>query len=120
MKCMFLAKRAWPDILVGINFLSTRVPRSNKEDWKKLVRLVSYRKNTAELVLCLEADNVQELKWYVDASFGTHNDMKSHTGSIFTLGNKAIRNNSTKQKVNARSSTEAELSNNLDEEIYRV
>ena len=34
MKCMFLAKRIRPDILVGISFLSTRVLRSNEEDWK--------------------------------------------------------------------------------------
>ena len=60
-------------------------------------------------MLGLEADDAQELKWYVDASFGTHNDMKSHTGSIFSLGKGAIWNASTKQKVNARSSTEAEL-----------
>ena len=34
MKHMFLAKRARPDILVGIRFLSTTVLRSNEEDWK--------------------------------------------------------------------------------------
>ena len=105
----YMLKRARPDILVGISFLSTRVLKSNEEDWKKLVRLVSYPKNTAEVVLCLEADYIQELKWYVDVSFGTHNDMKSHTGSIFKLGNGAIWNDSTKQKVNTRSLTEAEL-----------
>ena len=83
MKCMFLVKRARPDILVGIGFLSTRVLKSNEEDWKKLVRLLSYLKNTTKIVLCLKADDIQELMWYVDASFG-------HIGSIFTLGNKAI------------------------------
>ena len=36
-------------------------------------------KDRAEIVLCLEVDEIQE-------HFGTHNDMKSHTGSIFTLG----------------------------------
>ena len=32
MKCMFLAKRAKPDVLAGISFLSTRVMRSDEED----------------------------------------------------------------------------------------
>ena len=109
IKCMFLAKRARPDTLVGITFLSRRVLRSNKEDWNKIVRIISHLKNTTGMVLCLEADDVQEIKWYVNASFGTHNDLKSHTGSIFTLGNGAIWNDSTKQKVNAKSSTVADL-----------
>ena len=72
MKCMFLAKRAQPDILLGITFLSTQVMKSNEEDWKILVRIISYLKNSKEIVLCLEVDDIQELKWYVDASFGTH------------------------------------------------
>ena len=119
MKWMFLAKRARPDILLGINFLSTRVMKSNEEDCKKLVRTISYLKNSKEILLCLEADNVQELNWYVDTSIGTHKDMKSHTGSAFTLGKGAIWNESTKQKVNARSSTEAELIS-IDDEISKI
>ena len=38
MKCMFLGKRARPDVLVGISYLSTRVLNLNEEDWKKLTR----------------------------------------------------------------------------------
>ena len=45
--------------------------------------------------------------------------MKSHTGAIFTLGKGAISSDSTKQKVNARSSTEAEL-NAIDEKISKI
>ena len=45
--------------------------------------------------------------------------MESHTGSIFTLGKGAIWNESTKQKVNARSSTEAELIS-IDDKISKI
>ena len=55
------------------------------KDWKELLRIISYLKNTQNIILSLEADETQVLKWYVDASFGTHNDMKSHKGSAFTL-----------------------------------
>ena len=103
MKCMFFAKRARLDVLLGISFLTTQVMKSNEEDWTKLVRIISYLKNSKEIVLCLKADDVQELKWYVYASFGTHKNMKSHTQSAFTIGKGAIWNESTKQKVNARS-----------------
>ena len=70
----------------------------NGDDWNKLIRLFSYLKSTINLVLLLEADDVQELIWYVDVSFGTHSDLKSHTGSVFILGNGAICNDSSKQK----------------------
>ena len=74
----------------------TRVLNLNEEDWNKVKRLLSYLKNTINIVLKLEADDYQELKWYVDASFGTHSDLKSHTGSIFTLGKGVICNDSSK------------------------
>ena len=109
MKCMFLAKRGRPDILTGVSVLSIRVQNPNEEDWNKLKRLLSYLKNNIDIVLKLEADDYQELKWNVDASFGTLSDLKSHTGWITTLRKGAICNNSSKQKVNARSSIEAEL-----------
>ena len=35
--------------------------------------------------------------------------MKSHTGLTFSIGPRSIYNESTKQKVNARTSTETEL-----------
>ena len=65
--------------------------------------------NTKEEKLILEADNTQTIKWYVDAAFGVHKDTKSHTGACMALGKGMICAFSNKQKVNSRSSTEAEL-----------
>ena len=45
--------------------------------------------------------------------------MESHTGIFFTMGKGAIMSASTKQKVNSRSSTEAEL-NATDEKISKI
>jgi len=59
--------------------------------------------------LTLSADNLKIIKWYVDASFAVHPDFKSHTGAVMTMGNGAIQSISRKQKLNTRSSTEAEL-----------
>ena len=64
---------------------------------------------TREHVLELWADDSQNLYWFVDAAFAVHMDFKSHTGSVFTLGKGCITSMSIKQKVNTRSSTEAEL-----------
>jgi len=70
---------------------------------------MSYLKDTVDDVLILEADNTQTVWWYVDAAFAVHKDMKSHTGAVMTMGSGAVIFLSTKQKVNAHSSTEAEL-----------
>ena len=49
------------------------------------------------------------VKWWVDASFAVHPDMKSHTGGVMTLGKGAVYATSTRQKLNTKSSTEGEL-----------
>ena len=109
MKGMFLCKRARPDIQPAIAFLSTRVRAPSKQDWDKLMRLMAFLKETENDVLTLELGDRQRIEWYVDAAFAVHPDYKGHTGAITTLGRGAFSAISTKQKVNARSSTEAEL-----------
>ena len=57
-----------------------------ESDWKKLIRMLEYLKGTSKLCLKLKADNLQVLKWYVDASFAVHPDYRSHIGAVMTLG----------------------------------
>ena len=47
--------------------------------------------------------------WNIDASFAVHDDCKSHTGASLTLGHGSVLSMSCKQKINTKSSTEAEL-----------
>ena len=68
-----------------------------------------YLKGTEDFVLKLSTDKMRLLKWYVDASYAVHNDLKSHTGGSFTMGRGTIYGRSSKQKLNVKSSTEAEL-----------
>ena len=49
------------------------------------------------------------IKWYGNASFAVHDNMKSHTGGLLTLGAGRIFNTSKKQKLVTKSSMEAEL-----------
>ena len=46
---------------------------------------------------------------YVDASYAVHKDFKSHTGAVISLGQGPVYVKSTKQKINSKSSTEAEI-----------
>jgi hypothetical protein len=108
-KALFACKRARPDIHVAVTLLCTRVRDPNEDDWKKLIRLLEYINGTRDDVLTLSADDLHVIKWYVDASFAVHADFKSHTGAIMSYGNGAAMTMSRKQKLNTRSSTEAEL-----------
>ena len=108
-KCLFVCKRARQDINPAIAYLTTRVRGPNQEDWKKLIKMLGFLKRTKKDVLHLSANSTTVLMWSVDASFAVHEDMKSHTGAVMTMGRGAIQSVSTKQKINACSSTESEL-----------
>ena len=80
----------------------------DEDDWKKSMRLMGHLKNTSKMVLTLEADKMNLMKWHVDALHTVHNDMQGHTGGTMTMGKGAIHSESTKQKLNTKSSTKLE------------
>ena len=51
----------------------------------------------------------RNMKWYADASFAAHKDMRSHTGGFMTMGTEGAYVQSSKQKLNTNSSTEDNL-----------
>ncbi|KAG7367822.1 hypothetical protein IV203_030565 [Nitzschia inconspicua] len=106
---LYLCKRARPDLQTAVAFLTTRVVAPDCDDIKKLGRCVRYLRRTAHLPLVLEASCVSNIRWWVDASYAIHPDMRSHTGATMTLGKGSVYSMSTRQKINTRSSTEAEL-----------
>lgn len=108
-KTLYTTKRARPDTCTAIAFLTTRVREPDVDDWKKLSHLMKYLRGTKELPLILSANGSGILKWYVDGSFGVHPNMRGHTGGGLSLGRGFPSVNSTKQKLNTRSSTESEI-----------
>ena len=108
-KLLYLGKRARPDLQLTVSFLATRVQSPDIDNWKKLGRCLRYLRDTASLALTLKADSLSEIRWWVDASYGVHPDCRSHTGATMSMGQGSIYSKSTKQKINTRSSTEAEL-----------
>ena len=108
-KLLYLSKRARPDIQLAVSFLATRVQQPDTDDYKKLGRCISYLRSTPKLELTLSADNMSVIYWWVDASFAVHPNCRSHTGYTMSFGKGSPINGSTKQKINTRSSTEAEL-----------
>ena len=108
-KALFVCKRSRCDIQPTVTFLCTRVKEPDQDDWGKLLRMLRYLKSTEDLCLTLEIDNTGLVRWWADAAFAVHKDMKSHTGGIMTLGKGASESICMKQKLNTKSSTEAEL-----------
>jgi hypothetical protein len=108
-KLLFLAKRVRPDIQLAVAFLCTRVKHPDVNGYKKLGRLMKYLEATIGLPLVLAMDKTGRIRWYIDAAFAVHNDMKSHTGAVMTMGTCAAKSQWSKQKLNTKSSRSQNL-----------
>ena len=116
---LYLGKRTRPDLLLAISFLCTRVQSPDEDDWKKLGRCLRFLKDTKEDKMTLEADGTNVISWWIDASFAVHPNLRSHTGATMSMGKGCPISISTKQKINTRSSTEAEIVG-VNDALYMV
>ena len=108
-KLLYICKRARPDIEPVVSYLCTRVSSSSKEDDTKLTRVLGFLEKTINDERIIGATDLNTLYTWVDASYGVHPDMKSHTGGNMSYGLGTLHTKSSKQKLNTKSSTEAEL-----------
>ena len=106
---LFLSARASPDIRTAVSFLCSRTKAPDEDDWGKLKRVLKYLYGTRHMKLCLTADSLHTLTWWVDASYAVHWDSRSHTGMVMSLGLGGAMSGSWRQKLNTGSSTKAEL-----------
>jgi len=83
--------------------------RARQDNWNKLAHLVKYLRGSRYMPLILSANGSGILKWWVDAAFAVHPNMRGHSGGGLSLGRGFPIISSTKQKLNTRSSTEAEI-----------
>jgi len=109
-RLLYVAKRVLPDILVVVQFLTTRVTKATEQDLEKLIRCLKYMEELEDPAIYLSARILElALRMSADASFATHADGKSHSGESLSVGKGPILTKSTKQKTVTKSSTEAEL-----------
>ena len=109
-KILYLSKRTRPDILLATTFLCTRVQTPGNEDMKKLSRVIKYLNGTRDMTMRVNRDSeYATINVFVDASFAVHHTMRSHTGAVIAMGKVTQFWKSSKQKLNTKSSTEAEL-----------
>ena len=58
-QALFLYKQGGPNIMPAVAFLTTRVKEPTQQDWKKLVKMMKFLKQTKNDVLTLKAKNLQ-------------------------------------------------------------
>ena len=94
--------------------MCTRVSCSTDQDWEKMRRFLKYLKGTETEYLTLGMNGIDLLETWIDASYAIHQDMKSHTGGMISMGRGAAMSKSSKQKINTNNSTEAEVFRTID------
>ena len=108
-RVLLMMKRSRPDLETAISFLCTRVAYSTEEDWEKLRRLLKFLQQTKSDKRVIGAKSLTELNTWIDASYAVHPNMRGHTGGVMSMGHGVIHARAGKQKLNVKSSTEAEI-----------
>jgi hypothetical protein len=102
-----------PDIATAVSFAATHAVSPTQGAYQELLRCVQYLWNTQEAGLVLHTGTPGaelKLKCYVDASYLTHADSKSHTGYCLSFGEIGVfYAKSSKQTLVTTSSTHAEM-----------
>jgi magnesium-transporting ATPase (P-type) len=113
-RLLYLSRRGRPDIITAVGFLCTRVKGLMVEDYKKLVQVLGHLRQTVKHVLTLHPKKMVQVEVFIDASYATHEDGKSHSGLVVKIGGVAVLCASCKQKCVSKSPTEAALVALLD------
>ena len=108
-KLLYVSHRVRFDIMLPVQYLTTRVNDLNRGDRNKAVRVLEYLKCEPQLGLKLRIGDEICVNLFADASYGVHRDGKSQSAGIVTIGNAPVIAKSTKQKIVTKSSTESEL-----------
>ena len=116
MSLLFTCNRVRTDVFLHTSYLCTKLKNPTTNDLKKLVRVFEYINYTSTygLIYSSGSPDLRVFAW-IDASYAVHDDAKGHSGTIISVGHDRTSNGcvvyvkSRKQKLVARSSTEAEL-----------
>ena len=103
-----------------MSFLTTRVSKSDVDDWGKFRRTLRFVPCTLKEKRAFGATNINEIFTRVDASYEVYHDMKIQTVVMISMGLCVTRFRSSKKKLNMKSSTESELVGASDYVPYNI
>ncbi|GJW79897.1 retrovirus-related pol polyprotein from transposon TNT 1-94 [Tanacetum coccineum] len=106
---MYIMNCTRPDLAYSVSRLSRYSHNPGRDHWDALVRVLQYLKHTMAYGLHY-TKYPPVLEGYCDANWiSNHNEGKSTSGYVYTLGGAAVSWKSSKQTVNTRSTMEAEF-----------
>jgi hypothetical protein len=106
---LYLCKRTRVESLCAVSHLSSRVAKCTEDDEVKLDRVLNYLAHTRDRKMVMKKGGIVDMEAYIDASFGSHVDGRSRTGIALMMCGVCVGAWSAKQKLNTKSSTEAEI-----------
>jgi hypothetical protein len=110
---MIYLTKSRPDIATAVSFGAVFAAHPTMGAYRELLHCLKYLYDTKSHGLILRAGAANrefKLKCYVDASYLTHSDSKSHTGFCMSFGDVGtFYSKSSKQTLVATSSTHAEM-----------
>ena len=102
-----------PEIATSVSFSATYAAKPTVGAWKEMILILKYLASTSTSGIVLHAGlagRELSLRCYVDASYLTHRDSKSHSGYCMSFGKVGtFYSKSGKQTLVATSSTHAEM-----------
>ena len=104
---LFSCPRAQKDVQTTFSFLTIRVRSPDKDDWVNLKRVLQYVRRTINLPLILRVYILTVIKWWFDASYAAHPDIRGHTGATMSLGRGSVTGIAKKHTITDKSSMEA-------------
>jgi hypothetical protein len=108
MTLMYIARLTRPDILMAVTYLATRSHCATDRDWRYCLRMVKYLHDNQEIGLIFHCTDLKVVIW-TDASYAVHGDGKGRTGYILYLCDSYLHSRSGQQKLQATSSTDADV-----------
>jgi hypothetical protein len=106
---LFIACRTRVDLVLGVSELCRHTRAPTQQDDAKLDRVIAFMRQTAGMPLRLKARAPLQVVTSIDAAFANRSEMKSTSGACTTLGEGMFVAFSRMQKLNSKSSTEAEI-----------
>ena len=106
-KTLYNTKRESLDNCTAVQLLTKIVREPKKYDWYKLVHIMNYIRGTRYLTLIPRNNDSGVLKWWIDASYAVHTNMRVHTGGGLSVGRGFTILTLTDKNLNNHSSTES-------------
>ena len=84
-KTLYTTNQESPDTCTSVDFLITKVRETHKDYWGNIFHIIKYIRKTIYLPLILSANGSGFLKWWIDAYYAVHPNMRVNTGEVHSM-----------------------------------